>query len=61
MVLALIRAPVWTAAPLAPDILGFQPGDGLLESFGAVAVAGIVGGMAEASIGHLPLQLDECS
>ena len=58
-VLALVRAPVWASAPLAPDILGFQPGDGLLEPFGAVAVAGIVGGVAEASIGHLPLQLDE--
>ena len=55
--LALIRAPVGTAPPLAADILAFQARDGLLEPLGAVAVAGVVGGMAEARIGHLALQL----
>ncbi len=55
--LALVRTPVGTAPPLGADILAFQPGDGLLEALGAVAVAGVVGGMAEPGIGNLALQL----
>src|SRR6476660_5212646 len=45
-VLAMVRTAVRAPAPLVPNILGFQPGNGLLEPLGAVAVAGIVGGMA---------------
>src|SRR5262249_27094924 len=52
-----VGAPVRTAPPLAADILVFQPGDGLVEPLGAVAVACVVGGMAEPGIGNLALQL----
>src|SRR5262245_10447998 len=54
---AMVGAPVRTAPPLAADILVFQPGDGLVEPLGAVAVACVVGGMAEPGIGNLALQL----
>ena len=57
--LAMVRAAVRAAPPLAPDILAFQPGDGLLEAPRAVPVAGVVGGMAQSGIGDLLLQQDE--
>ena len=59
MALALLRAAVEAPAPLGADILAFQPGDGLVEPLGAVAVAGIVRGVAEAGIGDLLLQLNK--
>ena len=52
----MMRAAVRAAPPLAADILAFQPGDGLVEPLGAVAVAHVVGGMAEPGIGNLALQ-----
>src|SRR5262249_29881537 len=56
-VLALVVATVRPAPPMAADILAFQPGDGLVEALGAVAVSGVVGGMAETRIRNLALQL----
>ena len=52
----MMRAAVKAAPPLAADILAFQPGDGLVEPLGAVAVARVVGSMAEPGIGNLALQ-----
>ena len=59
MGLALLRAAVEAAATLGADILAFEPGDGLVEPLGAVAVAGVVRCVAQTGIGNLLLQLDK--
>src|SRR5262249_37888562 len=54
-----LEAAVRPAPPLRPNILGFQPGDGLLEPPCTVTIAGIVGGMAKSCVGNLLLQFHE--
>ena len=55
--------PIWTPlgapASLRRNIAGLQAGNGLLEALQMLSVSGIVGVMAEAGIGDLPLQCCE--
>ena len=56
---AAVETAVGALAALARDILGLEPGDGVVEALGAVAIAGIVGAMTQSGIGDLLLQQRE--